>query len=333
MLVSFLLDVEDIVTPEADDITRDVARLLTDEGIQATFCIVGERVRQWTARGRHDVIEALAAHDIGSHTDYHSVHPTIIEYIGESDWASGVAAASSREEPAIRALREAFGVPPSCWGGPGNTWAPQINEAVAALGCPSIVYAHTMVPRGDVHRFCGALCYPVGHHVGDGQYHDNDQSAANVERVRAALTSDAASGCAWREVFLGHPSRILHEEFWDGPNYIHGRNPPTDACILPRRKSQADLATALGNLRRAAVAVRDTPGIEIATIRDVNARAIESPTEPLTAAEIAEVTPLIDANLRSMADWVILPPDTDTSAIRKHTLERLTTLERVKLAA
>ncbi len=332
MLVSLLLDVEDIVTTEADDITLEVARILTQEGVQATFCVVGERVRQWQARGRADVIEALSAHDIGTHTDYHSVHPTVVEYIGSSDWDTGVAEATRREEPAIRAIQEAFGELPSCWGGPGNTWAPQISAAVVGLGCPSVVYAHTRVPRGDVHKFCGAISYPAGYHAGDSQYHLTDQWSANLGNLLARLEADAAAGCAWREVFLGHPSRILHEEFWDGPNYAHGANPSLDECVAPRRKSDADLRAALDNLRKTAHAIRDMPGIEVATIREVNARALSSPCEPLTADEIAEVAPQIDANIRAMADWVILPLDADVTAIRRHTLERLGTLERIKLA-
>jgi hypothetical protein len=333
MYVTFLLDVEDIIVPEADDVARDVARILTDEGVKATFCIVGERVRQWQARGRTDVLEALSRHDIGSHTDYHSVHPTVVEYIGSSDWATGCSEVVRRESPAVEAIRGAFGLAPSCWGGPGNTWAPQINAAMASLGVPAIVYAHTQVPHGDVHRFSGAISYPCGHHAGDSDYADDGKSLENLHRLQAQLRSDIEAGCRWREVFLGHPTRILHEEFWDGPNFSLGKNPPSDAWVRPRRKREDDLDRALANLRRTVSALRDMQGITLKTIREMNALALESPSTPLNASEIDAVKPTIEANLRSMAGWVILPLSTDVTPIVQSTMERLDTLERISLPA
>jgi hypothetical protein len=39
----------------------------------------------WERRGRWDVIGAVAQHDVGLHTDHHSVHPTASEYlVGQS---------------------------------------------------------------------------------------------------------------------------------------------------------------------------------------------------------------------------------------------------------
>lgn len=331
MYVTLLLDVEDIVTPEADDITGRIAEALTEEGVAATFCLVGERVRQWSARGRSDVIEALRRHDVGVHTDLHSVHPTVIEYLQARDWADGVEEAMRREAPAVEAVDAAFGCAPSCWGGPGNSWGPQVTEAMTRLEVPAIVYAHTRAPGGDVHRFMGALAYPCGYHAGDGEYHLPEAAQRNRQSLMASLRQDVARGRQWAEVFLGHPSRILHHEFWDGCNFALGVNPDGGGRKLPRRKTEHELQTALGSLVSVVRAILAEPGIELATIRQMNARFAEAREEPLSATELESVQDAIESNIRDMAHWIILPRDVSVDDIWLQTSARLATLRRLVL--
>src|SRR5579871_3388027 len=122
MYVTLFMDVEDLVAPEADDIAGTCADILSEEGVQATLCVVGEKARLLAQRGREDVIAALSRHDIGVHTDLHSIHPTIAEYLADKGWEDGVEEALRRERPGVEAIRDVFHVMPSCWGGPGNTW-------------------------------------------------------------------------------------------------------------------------------------------------------------------------------------------------------------------
>ncbi len=329
MVVTFLLDVEDIVAPEADDIARDVAIILTEEGVQATFCVVGERVRQWMQRGRYDVLDALKGHDIGSHTDFHSVHPTVLEYLQGLGWEDGVAEAVRREQPAIMAIREAFGCDPSCWGGPGNTWGPQVTGALAELNVPAVVYAHTRVPSGEPHRFLDLLAYPSGHYAGDGEYHDHEAALKNRRRLVAELEADLASGRRWTEVFLGHPTRILHHEFWDGTNFVAGANHHREEWKPPRRKTASELEAALDSLRQTVRTVLSVPGIELRTIREMNSILATWDARPLTEEEVQGVTSDIERNVRGMSRWVILPPDTPTDDIWLLTSERLCTLREL----
>src|SRR5499425_859782 len=69
-------DTEDYLLPADDDATKRLCELLTQRSIRATFKLVGEKARVLERRGRKDVIEALRRHDIGYHSDFHSVHPT-----------------------------------------------------------------------------------------------------------------------------------------------------------------------------------------------------------------------------------------------------------------
>src|ERR1051326_5054255 len=253
------MDVEDLVAEEADDIARTCAEILLQEEVQATLCVVGEKARLLKKRGRGDVIAALKMHDLGVHTNLHSVHPTIAEFLGDKGWEDGVAEALKREAPGVKAINEVFGVTPSCWGGPGNTWGPQICEAMRQLRVPAFVYAHTRVPGGGVHRFGGIRAYPGGRSLNDGAYHDNAQAQAQRDRLEQQLQQDANAGLFWQEGFLGHPTRILHQEFWDAPNFALGATPPRKHWKPAERKSQADLDRALVNFREAICLLRSLP--------------------------------------------------------------------------
>src|SRR5258708_19179886 len=84
-------DTEDYLLPADDDATKRLCEMLTQRGIRATFKLVGEKARVLEKRGRHDVIQVLKKHDIGYHSNFHSVHPTPTEYLADCGWLDGVA--------------------------------------------------------------------------------------------------------------------------------------------------------------------------------------------------------------------------------------------------
>jgi hypothetical protein len=102
-------DTEDYLLPASDDAALRVASLLSSRGIRATFKVVGEKARTLERRGRKDVIEALGRHDIGYHSNFHSVHPTPAEYLAVCGWADGVAEFVRREGPGAEDVRRIFG--------------------------------------------------------------------------------------------------------------------------------------------------------------------------------------------------------------------------------
>ena len=91
VLVLLWFDTEDYILPASDDAALRVAEILTARGVRATFKVVGEKARVLERRGRRDAIEALGKHAIAYHTDFHSVHPTVAEYLAVRGWTDGVA--------------------------------------------------------------------------------------------------------------------------------------------------------------------------------------------------------------------------------------------------
>ena len=82
--VVVVFDVEDYTTPAKegiDEIPKWLAEIMTEEGVTGTFFMIVEKARSLELRGRNDVIAAMAKHDIGSHTNRGSIHPTVTEQL------------------------------------------------------------------------------------------------------------------------------------------------------------------------------------------------------------------------------------------------------------
>src|SRR3984957_11190733 len=127
-------DTEDYILPASDDAAKRIADFLTQQGVRATFKVVGEKARVLEQRQRMDVIAALARHEIGYHSNTHSQQPTPAVYESVLDWESGQEEFDRRERPGFDDLIRIFGRPPSCYGQPGVSWAPQAYLALKKWG-------------------------------------------------------------------------------------------------------------------------------------------------------------------------------------------------------
>ena len=127
-------DTEDYILPQSDDAAKRIAVFLTQQGVPATFKVVGEKARVLQQRQRQDVISAIAQHDIGYHSNTHSQHPTVAEYESNLDWQTGVEEFNRRERPGYDDVAHIFRKTPVAYGQPGSSWAPQPYQALAKVG-------------------------------------------------------------------------------------------------------------------------------------------------------------------------------------------------------
>jgi hypothetical protein len=331
MYISLLIDCEDFITPEDDDATLAVAETISSLGLRATLCVVGEKARRLMARGRTDVIEAMKRHDIGLHTDRHSMHPTTAEALEGRGWEDGIEAIVRMDSPGVKAVRDAFGVEPSCWGGGGNTWGPQVAGALPSLGIPAYVYAHTAPPGSDLHRFRGVTAYGGGLYLGDGLLHSEEPWREHQAALHKALLERRDAGAEWCEVFTCHPCVLRCEEFWDGVNFARGASPPESEWKPARLRPSADYETALRHLRASLEAVAALPGIAVRTIREMNGLAAVATEVPLTDEELAQTEARVRERLASMPGWAPHKLSLDVSRIIELTVERLPTLRKLRL--
>jgi hypothetical protein len=269
-------DTEDYLLPADDDATKRLCELLTERGIRATFKLVGEKARVLERRGRQDVIAALKKHDIGYHTDFHSVHPTPTEYLADCGWLDGIAEFVRREGGGAADIRRIFSVPVlSCYGQPGSSWGPQ-----AVAGLPQIGVAPHGVP-----------CYvDEDSHIGMDGIPFWYAGALNVFRMRPNLTrmelhdpaalepakqqfSDIAErlrreGGGLISMFY-HPCEWVHQEFWDGVNFAHGANPPRERWQPPRQRTAEETDAAFKRFAEYVDHIRAIPGLHWITASDL----------------------------------------------------------------
>ncbi|HQU41939.1 MAG TPA: hypothetical protein PK867_03970 [Pirellulales bacterium] len=240
-------DTEDYLLPASDDAALRLARFLSEQDIRATFKVVGEKARTLKRRERYDVIEALKKHEIGYHSNWHSVQPSPAMYLSVLGWDEGVAEFDRREAPGRADVERIFGQAPSCYGQPGSSWAPQSFGGMRRWQMPVYLDAGGHVGLDDKpHYYCGVLTlYRLAHTLRTGLNAESDLRAAEdrFQNARAALREQGGGVVS----IYYHPCEFVHKEFWDGVNFRQGANPPRDEWKLPPQKSPAESALAWRN--------------------------------------------------------------------------------------
>jgi peptidoglycan/xylan/chitin deacetylase (PgdA/CDA1 family) len=279
LVVTF--DVEDYISPESehiDDIPKWLAEIMTEEGVTGTFFVIGEKARSLEKRGRRDVIAAMAKHDIGSHTNFGSIHPTVTEELEKADWAGGVRKMLEQESAGIKEIARIFGVPVRILARHGGSYGPQL---IVALGELNAAYqgSPASLPGHDVVWFCNALNFSAQYAGFDDAYYRDDLFDPVLEKLKADLpklarTSDVLA------LFAGHPTKIRAEEFWD-LNFYYGKNTAQANWIMPRLRPAETMPTAQKNFRRMMKYLKGRDDVKITnyrTLMPLYARQKESVT-------------------------------------------------------
>lgn len=237
-------DTEDYILPASDDAALRVADWLSREGIRATFKVVGEKARTLEKRKRDDVIAALKKHEIGYHSNWHSVQPTPALYLSNLGWDEGVAEFDRRERPGYDDVKRIFGQTPSCYGQPGSSWGPQAYGAMRNWGMKVYLDGgkHLGID-GKPHYYGGALTlYNLTHFMRSGLTGVKDREQAE-ERFVAARKQILDEGGGIVSVMY-HPCEFVHKEFWDAANFAAGANPPREQWKEPKAKTAEETKVA-----------------------------------------------------------------------------------------
>ena len=277
VLVILWFDTEDYLLPASDEAARRVAEILSARGVRSTFKVVGEKARVLERRGRTDVIAALKRHDIGYHSNLHSVHPTPAEYLSETGWREGVAEFARREGGGARDVMRIFDVPfLSCYGQPGSSWAPQAFAALREIGVvtPAGVSAYvdegTHVGIGDQpFWFDGVLTvFNMGRNATRMELHEAGGLEQGQADFKAAYDRLRAAGGGLISIYY-HPAEWVHREFWDAVNFSRGANPPREDWKAPGQRSAAETEAAFARFAAYVDFQRALPGVRHVTAADL----------------------------------------------------------------
>jgi peptidoglycan/xylan/chitin deacetylase (PgdA/CDA1 family) len=265
LVVTF--DTEDYISPEServDDIPKWLAETMTEEGVTGTFFVIGEKARSLEKRGRRDVIAAMARHDIGSHTNFGSIHPTVTEELEKAGWDAGVGLMLEQEGRGIEELERIFGVSVRMLARHGGSYGPQLVAALGRLGA-GFQISPASLPGHDVVWFCNALNFSAQYSGFDDAYSRDDLFEPVFDKLKADLPGLARTSEVLA-LFAGHPTKIRAEEFWD-LNFYGGKNTPPEEWRAPRLRPRETMATARKNFRRMMRWLKERDDIEITNYR------------------------------------------------------------------
>ena len=284
MRVTILFDVEDYVTPPEgglDDLLKMLADVMTEERVSGTFFLIGEKLRCLRDRGRRDVIEALAAHDVGSHINMGSIHPTVTERMEKADWADGLARMAADELAGIDELASILGRPLRSLARHGGSFCPQL---VAALGERSLpyVYSPARLPGHNVTWYCNTLnFYEAIRHFQTAYL--SREAFLEAEREFFSFV-DEQRDYEWVAVFHSHPCMIKTKWFWD-VNYDKGVYTSPEIWMIPDFRPNFSMETVRENWAFHCARLRENPDITLGTITNF-AQEFGKQAESASAEEI-----------------------------------------------
>lgn len=257
----FSFDVEDYISPHSDDVTKELAEILTEAGVRGCFNMVAEKTRQLRLRGRQDVIEALKRHEIGYHSLLHSFHPTIAEYCDTPQFEEGMSRFLKEESAGLAEVRDTFEV--DC------VWA-----AVPPGGsaCVTGIYGYTLL---GMPIFAAT---PVGHYTDNKVWLANSLQVPYNFYVDGTIASGGLKGLlAELEKRAGyqtvvscvHPTILCHSKFWDGVNFSKGRRVAWGQWRMPPSRSAQEEARILSDYRKFVRTVLDDGRFEPITYEEM----------------------------------------------------------------
>ena len=266
----FSVPVDDFITPAADDAALKIARLFTKYGVRGCFHVVGENARVMRARGRRDVVEALAPHEIGFHSNLHSIAPLPIEDMEVLDWQGGVRRFVQDEIIGARDVAEVFGRWPVYYTH-NMAQAPQAVYGARLLGM-NAVGAGAMADW-RVMRFCGNLLVNWDIGFDPPKKPDDELDAAierRVEKAMARFEELAADSDRRHPIRLfTHANKYISYENADGVNFVHGAVPPRSQWKLPPLRGKQAAAKLFAQLDELLSRVTEISDVEFVTYDDV----------------------------------------------------------------
>ncbi len=231
LVISF--DSEDFLTSEAADAEKWWAQALRNRGLRGCFQLVAEMVRTLKRNGRGDVIDAFRPHEIGFHSNYHSIPPSIPERIDGKTFAESLEIVLRAEASGFAELVETFGRVPVSYCSPGDSWSPATLVAMGMLGvkcfCNTPLVQKIVVP----YWYCGSLVF--NYDIAFESYYDSDDAAFKMAFDKKLHEIERAGGR--HIVVYTHPTRLVTTRFWDAIFFKATDVPPGKRTPAPLRSS------------------------------------------------------------------------------------------------
>jgi hypothetical protein len=246
MQIIFSFDTEDYVDPVSNDALLRLAEIHTKYDVPACFGVVGEKARFLRTCGRRDVIEAVARHEVGYHSDHHFILPDydyeqefVPEYVEKQPWDRTMARLLSEESRGVHDVAEVFGKQPITWLRNFGDWAPQYLCAFAQLGVSIFAYGPPFHNRDCTPIwYCNQLVIANPRLMYENNLHRDDLTPEEkLNEHKRNLLEHLDNGIP-RLGFVTHPTRFISDIWWEQPNWMGTVDaPPRRQWKIPPRFS------------------------------------------------------------------------------------------------
>ena len=310
--VLFWFDVEDYIEEQSDEALKGLLEIFEAHGVQATWKLVGEKARVLEERNRGDIIRLLQRHDIGYHTDHHSRHPVLAEYLDIMGWEDGIAELRRRESQGYRDLQRIVG-PASTFGQAGGSWAPQLCPLLKEWDIPLF-----MDEAGHIGFDGGPYWYGNVLHINRMEsnstrmdFRRGEEGLAQGRRDFDEIHARLADTGGLISIYY-HPCEWATQGFWDGANFARGANPSADKWQSPALRSMEQMRADLNLFSDYLGHVKSRKNVEIITGRQVlNLLPDCASDHRFTATELVELAAFADGEItyRQRGDFTLSPAE------------------------
>jgi hypothetical protein len=280
-------DVEDYINPQADDALLALIKMMNRLGIRGSFKIVGEKARVLEERGRTDIIRLLSGHEVCYHTDNHSIHPTITEYLLNMGFEEGAHEFEGRERQGFLDVQRITGQFPTSYGQPGASWAPQVFPVLRKWGVPTYVDSHQVISVDEKPFWYGGILNLT--RLWATMRMDLDEGGldrAKTEFDEICNKADAEQ-CQLISIYY-HPCEFSSTEFWDGVNYSRGINTPRDKWKPSNARTIKEMHELVNMLGEFLEYTLKKPNVEYITAQQSTAYEITDPAA-ITISDVREM--------------------------------------------
>lgn len=315
--VYFLFDTEDYTCDRSNDAIRDIANVLTAEGVRGNFNIVGYLATRLMELRRQDVVDALKPHVIGTQTLYHSRHPDISELAEDPDYERSYRRTMADEAKGVGMLEAVFGEGRCVFAcPPGNSISPASFDVYSDLGIFANLgtgtyghkaadgsYRRRMLMRSDG-KALGLwyfnqvqLPYYESFTIQDSLF------PARYKNVESAMDEFAQ----WDGVVLYmHPHMVVKTVHWDQPNYKRGNLVEWRRWLPVPDRDPAETAAYYENLRDFIRRLKADKRFEISDL-EAYLKSLK-PRRAITAADLPAIREALQREfgcIREPASWCV----------------------------
>ena len=285
MYAMLVFDTEDIYFAPGDridDVPGWLAETMTQAGITGTFFVMGEKAAALKERGRADVLQEMARHEIGSHQQGNR-HPLVPEALQNKSWDEGVDVMRLYEDWVKEALSGAFGKDPLSFSRHNCYFGPQHVAVAGERGLP-YMYMVAQIPGSQQPLwYAGALTFPStqeGYFEGfDLIYSRDELFEAKLRELDEFVEQCLEAGREWITVFGCHPVRVLSRGWLEHYALASGMTrTPLDLGWRYGVKSTEEEERAKANFQRLCRYLAEHPDIAVVGVNEAAGMFSTQPT-------------------------------------------------------